>query len=304
MESMEKKAVAVIADCSHDHRFLQHQLASVSSQVLAFNDVSSFENTGEQVNAVVILHRRSTAAQYPKIPKKIGVNRMVVLSDCNNEQTVVKALESGAHHFILLNESDAIIQARLKASLRHHTLQAQRELCVEPFTFNLERRTVMLDGKVLNLSPKEYEFAYYLFSNRHRVVVNAELMTSVWSLPSSMDARRIDTAACRVRKKMELHRNETGWCLKRLRRVGYELQWQGEKRRDGAPGIAISTPEITAAQLGLSQNSALKNSVKSQAACSNKPDNKHHGSTIQTHKKQAASNDANRADTTRNVESA
>jgi len=78
------------------------------------------------------------------------------------------------------------------------------------------------------LSPKEYEFAYYLFVNRHRVIVNAELMMSVWSLPSTMDARRIDTAACRVRKKLQLTENSSGWCLRRIRRVGYELLFNGE----------------------------------------------------------------------------
>jgi len=94
---------------------------------------------------------------------------------------------------------------------------------VDPFTFDLEKRQVWLNKELVNLSPKEYEFANYLFSNRDRVVVNSELMTSVWSLPPAMDARRIDTAACRVRKKMQLD-ERTGWSLKRLRRVGYELR--------------------------------------------------------------------------------
>lgn len=49
-------------------------------------------------------------------------------------------------------------------------------------------------------------------------------MTAMWLLPSNMDARRIDAAACRVRRKMQLHADTTGWRLKRLRGVGYKIQ--------------------------------------------------------------------------------
>jgi DNA-binding winged helix-turn-helix (wHTH) protein len=88
--------------------------------------------------------------------------------------------------------------------------------------FDLQKRRVTLADKLVDLSPKEYELACYLFSNRGRVISNSELMTSIWSLPPGMDTRRIDTAACRVRKKLGLNAAD-GWELRRLRRVGYLL---------------------------------------------------------------------------------
>lgn len=178
--------------------------------------------------AMIVCHRRSHADPQPGLPSCAEGQRVVVVSDCTSENSIVQALEQGAHHYFDIAEAPAILQARLEAALRQHSLQTQRVLDVAPFKFNLERRSVYQNGKLINLSPKEYEFAYYLFANRHRVVVNSELMTSVWSLPSSMDARRIDTAACRVRKKMQLSETSTGWSLRRIRRVGYELLWRGE----------------------------------------------------------------------------
>ena len=53
-------------------------------------------------------------------------------------------------------------------------------------------------------------------------MATSELLTSIWSLPASMDTRRIDTAACRVRKKLRLNASD-GWELNRIRRVGYRL---------------------------------------------------------------------------------
>jgi len=156
----------------------------------------------EYANVVVVCIRAETDGPKPYIPAFCSGRRVVVFSNHKTEASIVHCLENGAHHHIYVE--------------------------VEPFRFDLERRNIYLNNKLVNLSPKEYEFAYYLFVNRHRVVVNAELMMSVWSLPANMDARRIDTAACRVRKKLQLTENSSGWCLRRIRRVGYELLCKAE----------------------------------------------------------------------------
>lgn len=188
------------------------------------NEISPIEYS----NGTVVCFRAETDGTHPEIPAACKGRRVVVFSNHQSEASIVHCLENGAHHHIHSEQSPTILQARLEAALRHHDKGFKRFLEVSPFRFDLERRNIYLNNKLINLSPKEYEFAYYLFVNRHRVVVNAELMMSVWSLPSTMDARRIDTAACRVRKKLQLTENSSGWCLRRIRRVGYELLCKAE----------------------------------------------------------------------------
>jgi DNA-binding response OmpR family regulator len=192
------------------------------------HDVSPEALQSECANVVVVCFRAETDGPKPFIPAVCNGKRVVVFSNHTTEVSIVHCLENGAHHHIFADQSSTILQARLEAALRQHDNGFNRFLEVEPFRFDLERRNIYLDNKLVNLSPKEYEFAYYLFVNRHRVVVNAELMMSVWSLPANMDARRIDTAACRVRKKLQLTENSSGWCLRRIRRVGYELLCKAE----------------------------------------------------------------------------
>jgi len=253
MESSNTDSVAVIAKEGSDKRLMSQLLQKAGYNAGLFDNGDSFSSESDKHSAMVVCHRRSPAVPYPGLPECIGGQRVVVFSDCTAEQTIVQALEDGAHHFFDIAESPEILQVRLEAALRQHALQAKRILDVAPFKFNLERRSVYKNDKLINLSPKEYEFAYYLFANRHRVVVNSELMTSVWSLPSTMDARRIDTAACRVRKKMQLRDGSEDWCLRRIRRVGYELLWRGElvdstvteiraKKAESMPAPARSTP--------------------------------------------------------------
>lgn len=252
MESSNTDNVAVIANEGSDKQLMSQLLKKAGYKAGLFDSSDSFDTTTNEHSAMIVCHRRSLAMPNPGLPRCGGGQRVVVFSDCKAEQTIVQALEDGAHHFFDIAESQDILQVRLEAALRQHALQAKRILDVSPFKFNLERRSVFKDGKLINLSPKEYEFAYYLFANRHRVVVNAELMTSVWSLPSTMDARRIDTAACRVRKKMQLGDASTDWCLRRIRRVGYELLWRGEtedtsvtdiRANNAEPKPAIAQPE-------------------------------------------------------------
>lgn len=263
MDSSKTESVAVIANKGSDKQLMSQLLRKAGYNAGLFDSGDSVDTSIDEHSAMIVCHRQSHSMPQPGLPQCIGGQRIVVFSDCNAEQTIVRALENGAHHFFDIAESPDILQVRLEAALRQHSLQAKRILDVAPFKFNLERRAVSKDDKPINLSPKEYEFAYYLFANRHRVVVNAELMTSVWSLPSSMDARRIDTAACRVRKKMQLGDTSTGWNLRRIRRVGYELLWCGEAdestvidiRDKQSESVKCTEPLVTASAPSVSPSS-------------------------------------------------
>lgn len=172
--------------------------------------------------AIVVCHRHTDEDIPEAVLQKHRDARIIVLSDCSREQTVVDFLDRGARHFFNIRESHRLLRARLTAALRQHRGVFRRPLTIGDIHFDSQKREVRRGGKLVQLSPKEYEFASRVFSNIDQVVSNSELMTSVWSLPPHMDTRRIDTAACRVRKKLRLS-SDDGWELKRIRRVGYRL---------------------------------------------------------------------------------
>ena len=170
------------------------------------------------------------------------------MTDCNQEETVINLLEGGAHYCFNLHDSPRILQVRLEAALRRHGRIPNRMLTQGSIRFDLQKRRVTLADKLVDLSPKEYELACYLFSNRGRVISNSELMTSIWSLPPGMDTRRIDTAACRVRKKLGLNAAD-GWELRRLRRVGYLLvQVEADQAVIGSNSVDAFQPQSADSQ--------------------------------------------------------
>ena len=195
----------------------------------------------DDAHATIICHRRINEADAAELPATLPGARVIVFSDCRSEDSICNMLELGAHQYFDIDESRRVMLARLEAALRYHSRPARASFEFADFHFDLQKRRVMREQETVDLSPKEFDFALYLFSHRDRIVGNSELMTSVWSLPPSMDTRRIDTAACRVRKKMRLT-EEHGWRLKRLRREGYQLIHLNHLGRSATPGATGPSP--------------------------------------------------------------
>jgi two-component system response regulator RegX3 len=220
--------VLVVAEQKVDSLLMCDLLLRAGYRTSLCDDIAALaagtsEHMGDQYYASVICHRDiNSGALSSALVSNVPGARVLVVSDSIAEQTVVSILENGAHHVFNLRESRSLLQVRLEAALYQHGRLSRKSFMHGDIHFDVQKRRVSRAGKPVDLSPKEYDLACYLFSNRERVVGNSELMTSVWSLPPDMDTRRIDTAACRVRKKLRLV-EQHGWELKRIRRVGYRL---------------------------------------------------------------------------------
>lgn len=229
--------VLVIAASESDAELLCSMVTRMGHEPSWYSDLSqcrkllSRNKVTDNVVAVVLCHRacaQDTTADLgvidlsSQLPAQLRCKRLIVVSDCMDEQTVVSLLNNGAHQCFNLRESPRLLQVRLEAALRWHSRLPDKLLIRGDIVFDVQKRCVTRAGCTIELSPKEYDLAFYLFLNHHRVVGNGELLTSVWSLPAGMDTRRIDTTACRIRKKLRLTAAQ-GWELKRLRLIGYRL---------------------------------------------------------------------------------
>ena len=223
VEQSEESFVVVVASESADRELMVELLVESGLHDAAAGDAHArFDVLSRRPRATIICHRTTHSSPLPRLPAVADRGRVIVFSDCTTEFAIVETLTAGAHHYFDIEESRTVLQARLHAALRSHSRHLERELVVSPYRFDLAKRRVWREDRAVGLSPKEFDLALYLFSHRDRTVSNSELMTAVWSLPRSMDTRRIDTAACRVRKKMGLEQSE-GWRLMRLRGEGYLL---------------------------------------------------------------------------------
>ncbi len=220
------QVVTVRSSTKEDFLFTRNLLHDVNSNLQIISSGNTADAECPPSNVVIVVHRYSEQNPAPCLPQREKPSRLIVLSDCDSEQIIVNTLNKGAHHYFDITESQRILSVRLSAAMRNHQYNSIDVLEVYPFKFFVERRRVTHNDKPIHLSPREFALAYFLFSNNGRVVVDSELMVSIWTLPSSMDSRRIDTAICRIRKKMNLYENASGWNLQRLRQVGYRLLYE------------------------------------------------------------------------------
>ncbi len=214
--------LAVVIDNVHDQQLIARLLRTRKYQFFAQCEWLCKSNN--EFRSIIICHGKSRYAPVPRLPTSHLNSRIIVLSDRVDEECIVDTLNSGAHHYFNRRDTERVLEARIDAALRCHLQHESCILDVEPYIFKVDSRTVFHGKRSLDLNPREFELAYYLFSNRGRVVSDSELMTSVWTLPPSLDRRRIDTSICRLKKKMNLNTAQSKWKIVRLRMQGYQVR--------------------------------------------------------------------------------
>ena len=91
---------------------------------------------------------------------------------------------------------------------------------VGKLTVDFTGRLVYVDGKKINLSPKEYDLLFYLVKNRNIALTREMLITNVWGYDFYGDDRTLDTHIKLLRKSL----GECSDYIVTLRGVGYRFE--------------------------------------------------------------------------------
>ena len=142
----------------------------------------------------------------------------------------VLGLELGADDFIVKPFDMNEVVARIKAVLRRSSQQgnAQPEvLRFDRVEISLQRYELKIDGKTVDLPPKELELMYFLASNRNRVFTRDQLLDKVWGYDYLGDSRTVDVHIKRLREKLEGVSDK--WSLKTVWGVGYKFEAEEDR---------------------------------------------------------------------------
>lgn len=138
----------------------------------------------------------------------------------------VLGLELGADDFIVKPFDMKELSARIKAVLRRynaHTRTSDDEVVkFENIEISLQKYELKLNGKVIDIPPKELELLYFLASNCNRVFTRDQLLDKVWGFDYLGDSRTVDVHIKRLREKLE--GVSTKWVLKTVWGVGYKFE--------------------------------------------------------------------------------
>jgi len=150
---------------------------------------------------------------------------ILVLSVRDQERQKIEALDAGADDYVTKPFSMNELLARVRANLRRTPKAEEPSDMVEvgDFRINLATRTVVVAGRDLKLTPKEFDLLLYLSQHPHRVIPHRTLLGAIWGANSTEQPEYLRVFIGQLRKKVEPDPAEPRYLLTE-RWVGYRFE--------------------------------------------------------------------------------
>lgn len=154
---------------------------------------------------------------------------IIIVSERSGTQDRIRGFELGADDYVTKPFSPRELVLRIKAVLsrmgdKKDATTGHHKYIDGGLTVDFSARTVMIDGKNVNLTPREYELLFYLVRNRGLALTRDKLLTAVWGCDYYGDERTLDTHIKKLRKALA----EYGSRIVTLRGVGYKFETKGQ----------------------------------------------------------------------------
>ncbi len=145
---------------------------------------------------------------------------IIMLTARGEEADEVFGFEIGADEYISKPFSPIILVARVHALLRRSQNAKKSVKTYAGLVIDAVGHSVSIDGKSIDLCPKEFELLAYLAENEGIALSREQILNSVWDFDYFGDARTVDTHIKKLRLKLE----EKGEYIHTIRGLGYKFE--------------------------------------------------------------------------------
>ncbi len=231
-----KQKILVVDDEENITELLRLYLEKEGYEVeVAGDGISALEKFKEYVPDLVLLDIMLPGMDGMQVCKEIRKQNntpVVMLSAKGETVDKVLGLELGADDYIEkpFNRSELI--ARIKAVLRRagKVEKDDAEEVVYPgLVVNKTEYTVKVDGKLVEMPPKELGLLFILASNPRKVYTREQLLAYIWGYELPLDSRTVDVHIKRLREKIEEGRKPHPWTIKTVWGIGYKFEIQDQQ---------------------------------------------------------------------------
>lgn len=148
---------------------------------------------------------------------------VIVITARGADEVVVRTLDAGADDYLVKPFSVAQLEARVRALLRRGaSTDSGERIRVGGLVIDPAAREASLDGKPLDLSPKEFDLLRALAGRAGEVVGKRALMAEVWREPYGGAERTVDVHLSWLRNKLGETAQEPRY-LRTVHGVGVKL---------------------------------------------------------------------------------
>lgn len=145
---------------------------------------------------------------------------IIMLTALDSEQNQIKGLDLHADDYITKPFSLPVLIRKISAVLRRTSKSgiSPQTISYKELTLDLDGYKAYVDGKSVDLTPREFEILRELLTHRGKVLTRKNLLQMLWKYEFFGDERIIDTHIKNLRKKLG---NED--YIETIRGVGYRI---------------------------------------------------------------------------------
>lgn len=166
--------------------------------------------------------------------RKISTVPILFVSCKDEDIDKVLGLRLGGDDFISKPFSVIELVARVKAHMRRNyqfqkrDLERDKVLKYENLVIDPNTHQVTVNGKHVELSPKEFKLLYHLAKNPNRVYKNEQLFTMLWDEDYVGDTHTVMVHIYNLRKKIEDNPAKPKY-IQTIRGVGYKFNFNSHE---------------------------------------------------------------------------
>jgi len=223
---MEKLKILVVDDESRMRKLVRDFLVKQDFEVLEAGDgEAALDIFYQEKNiALIILDVMMPKMNGWEVCREVRENSkvpIIMLTAKSDESDELMGFELGVDEYISKPFSPKILVARVEAILRRSNKWMDNQP-VEAGGIVIDRAAhlVMVDGRRVDLSYKEFELLSYFVENQGIALSREKILNHVWNYDYFGDARTIDTHVKKLRSKM----GKKGDYIKTIWGMGYKFE--------------------------------------------------------------------------------
>ena len=218
-----EKYILVVEDDYKSQQLLQQFLTTNGYKVDCANDglegIQMYKDRNYNLILLDIVMPNLDGFSMCKMIRKESDVPIIFVTALSSESDQIKGFDLLCDDYIVKPFSYNLLIKRIEAVLRRSKEdKAGVYLTFEKIKLNLKTYSAEIDGKIIDLTLKEFNILKSLIENYPQVVTREKLLDSIWGYDYFGDTRIVDAHIKNIRKKIILP------YIKTVKGIGYTLQ--------------------------------------------------------------------------------
>jgi len=223
-----KDTILIITDNKASQSSLGKSFRDAGYEIVIVSDEPGAIETLQQTTpALVLMDRQACSVDKLRLQKTLRNTPIITLVEQDGpcaEEECLEDLDRGAD-LVHCNQTTKALIARVRAILRRKELPPHTavQTVSGAVQMDFDRHEVRVNGKLVELTPKEFQILRYFLESPSRVFSRQEMLNCVWGEGYALEEHALDVHIHSLRQKIEQNPARPKLIVT-VRGIGYKLR--------------------------------------------------------------------------------